>query len=257
VSAARSGPPTSSDTPRRDRALRAVTLDAAGTLIHPVRPVGELYAEVAARHGVQVAPVEVHRRFRDAFGAAPPLAFPPLDPEALRAAEKAWWRAVVARVFTGIPFPDFDAYFDELFAFFARPSTWTLDPDTLPLLRGLRDRRLGIVVVSNFDSRVRGILTGLGLMPLFDRLTLSSEAGAAKPDPAIFAAALAPEGLAPAEVVHVGDTVREDFAGARAAGVAHVILVGAAALAADAPGAHVVTRLADVTPIIDALATSR
>ena len=253
MSASRSGPRASADATRGDRPLRAVTLDAAGTLIHPVRPVGELYAEVAARHGVEVAAAEVHRRFRDAFGSAPPLAFPPLDADGLRAAEQAWWRAVVARVFAGIPFSDFAAYFDELFAFFARPSTWTVDPDTVPLLRALRHRGLRILVVSNFDSRVRAILTGLGLMPLFDRVTLSSEAGAAKPDPAIFAAALAPDGLAPGEVAHVGDTVPEDFDGARAAGIAHVVLVGPAALAADAPGAHVVARLAEVLSVLDTL----
>jgi FMN phosphatase YigB (HAD superfamily) len=55
--------------------------------------------------------------------------------------------------------------------------------------------------------------------------------------------ALAAAGLAPAEVVHVGDTVREDLAGARAAGIA-VLLVGDATLAAAAPDAPLVLDLA-------------
>src|SRR3954453_22344919 len=90
--------------------LRAVIIDAAGTLIHPVRPVGELYASVAARHGVDVTATELSQRFRDAFGSAPPLAFPPLSEAELRDAEKAWWRAVVTRVFAGIAFVAFDSY---------------------------------------------------------------------------------------------------------------------------------------------------
>ncbi len=231
------------------RARLAVSFDAAGTLIHPVRPVGELYAEVAARHGVTVAPAALHERFRRAFGGAPPLAFPGAPAGELRGREKAWWRAVVGEVFAGIPFPDFDAYFDELFAFFAEARTWRIDPDTLPLLEDLRRRGLRLLVVSNFDGRVRAILAELGLTALIERITLSSEAGAAKPDPGIFAAALQAAGLAPSEVLHVGDTVREDWTGARAAGI-DAVLVGGAELALEAPDAVVVPRLAAVAPLV-------
>ena len=228
---------------------RAVSFDAAGTLIHPVRPVAELYATVAARHGVVVDAAELHDRFRAAFGSAPPLAFPSTPAAELRSREKEWWRAVVRRVFAGIPFDDFEAYFDELFAFFAEGATWRLDPDTLPLLGALRDDGVRILVISNFDSRVRAILAALGLTTAIDRITLSSEAGAAKPDPAIFATTLAAERLAPHEVLHVGDTVREDYAGARAAGI-DVVLIGAPDLAADAPEATVVARLGAVAQIV-------
>ena len=42
---------------------------------------------------------------------------------------------------------------------------------------------------------------------------------AAKPDPAIFRAALERLGVAPADAIHVGDSVEHDVAGARAAGL--------------------------------------
>ena len=223
--------------------LRAVSFDAAGTLFHPARPVGDLYAMVAARHGVDVDGAVLHARFREAFGGAPPLAFPGCAPGELRAREKTWWRDVVRAVFAGMRFGDFGAFFDDLFAFFASPAAWRVDPDAHALLAALRARTLTILVVSNFDTRVRGVLAALGLTPLVDRVTISSEAGAAKPDPAIFARALAD--LAPASVVHVGDTVREDLRGARAAGL-RVLLVGDAALASEASDAVVVARLGDV-----------
>ena len=57
-------PPPGAATPR---AVRAVSFDAAGTLFHPVRPVGELYATVAARHGVAIDAAVLHARFGDAF----------------------------------------------------------------------------------------------------------------------------------------------------------------------------------------------
>ncbi len=234
-------------------ALRAVSFDAAGTLLHTMRPVGELYAQVAACHGVEVDPVALHASFRAVFGSAPPLAFPGAPASELRAREKAWWRSVVAQVFAGVAFDDFDAFFDDLFAFFASSAAWRADPDARPLLADLRTRGLTVLVVSNFDARVRGILDALGLAPFIDRLTISSEAGAAKPNPAIFHRALADVGLTAREVVHVGDTVAEDLRGARAARVP-VLLIGGPELAAAAPEACVLARLADVaTHLADAV----
>jgi putative hydrolase of the HAD superfamily len=233
--------------------VRAVSFDAAGTLFHPVRRVGELYAMVAARHGVAIDGAVLHGRFAAAFAAAPPLAFPGVPAGELRARENAWWRDVVLRVFDDVRFDDFDAFFDDLFAFFASPDAWRVDPDAPTLLAELRARELTALVVSNFDARVRGVLTALGLAPLVARVTISSEAGAAKPDPAIFHRALADAGLAPGDVLHVGDTVKEDLAGARAAGL-RVVLVGDAALAAHASDAVVVPRLAAIT---DHLTTAR
>jgi len=227
-----------------------VSFDAAGTLIHTARPVGELYAAVARRHGVHVDPGALHDRFRAAFGDAPPLAFPGIRGDELRARERAWWRSVVAEVFADFAFDDFDAFFDDLFAFFASPDAWRVDPDAIDVLTAVRTRGLGVLVVSNFDDRVRGLLAALGLAPLVDRVTISSEAGAAKPDPRIFACALADAGLAPDEIVHVGDTVREDLCACRAAGVP-VLLVGDAALRAAAGDAIVVPRLADVPARLD------
>ncbi len=230
-------------------ALRAVSFDAAGTLVHLARPVGDIYARLAARHGVHADPAEIERRFRRAFAAAPPLAFPGAEAAAVRAHEKAWWRALVTEVFGDTPFRGFDAYFEALFAFFASAAAWRCDPDAVPLLRQLRARGLAILVVSNSDARLHAVLDALGLRPAIDRITISSEVGAAKPDPRIFATALAAAGLEPAEVVHVGDTPHEDHAGARAAGL-DAVLVGGAEVAARAPGAVVVGRLGDVGPLL-------
>lgn len=230
--------------------LRAVSFDAAGTLFHPARPIGELYVAVAARHGIAADATHVHARFRTAFHAAPPLAFPPLPAGELRARERAWWQAVVRAVFADVEIADFDAYFADLFGFFASAAAWRVDPDAAPLLGRLRARGLRILVVSNFDARVRGVLAALGLADLIDQVTISSEAGAAKPDPRIFATALAAAALAPADVLHVGDTAREDLAAARAAGL-EVVLVGGDELAAEAPDAPRVTRLADVAAFVD------
>jgi len=57
-------------------AIRGIFLDAAGTLIQPVRRVGESYALLAKKYGVEISPAEITERFRICFDEAPPLAFP-------------------------------------------------------------------------------------------------------------------------------------------------------------------------------------
>jgi putative hydrolase of the HAD superfamily len=97
-------------------------------------------------------------------------------------------------------------------------------PDAAPALRELRGRGLRLVVVSNWDCSLPQVLADAGLLELLDGAVPSAVAGAAKPDPAAFRAALATAGCAPDEAVHVGDSEENDVAGARAAGVRAVLL---------------------------------
>src|SRR3954468_21192986 len=96
--------------------------------------------------------------------------------------------------------------------------------DVAPALMDLRERRLRLVVVSNWDWSLSDVLGGLGLLPLLDAIVTSAEVGAAKPDPAIFEAALAAAGCSAAEAVHVGDSIDHDVASARAAGIRPLLL---------------------------------
>ena len=80
-------------------ALRAVTLDAAGTLFDVAEPVGTTYARFAARHGITLTPGDAERGFRAAFAAAPPLAFPGGSVTRRADHERAWWYALVRRAF--------------------------------------------------------------------------------------------------------------------------------------------------------------
>jgi putative hydrolase of the HAD superfamily len=82
--------------------------------------------------------------------------------------------------------------------------------------------RLG--VISNFDHRLYTILDGLGLRHFFPTVTISSEAGYAKPRREIFELALACNRVSAAEAIHVGDSPHMDFEAAAAAGIAPVLL---------------------------------
>jgi putative hydrolase of the HAD superfamily len=97
-------------------------------------------------------------------------------------------------------------------------------PDAEPALRALRDRGLKLVVVSNWDCSLGGVLDRCGLASLLDGAISSAEAGARKPDPAIFEPALELAGCGPDEALHVGDTPEEDRTGAAAAGIRALLI---------------------------------
>ncbi len=206
--------------------IKAVFFDAAGTLFHTREAVGETYAREARRYGVITTPEVVDAAFRRAFREAQPLAFGPgRQPDELRRLEREWWRELVAKTFARLgEFSDFASYFNFLFEFFADPAHWVTDPETIATLRSLRKRGLILGVISNFDYRLYRILRGLELSACFDSITISSEAGYAKPSARLFTAALARHRLRAAEAVHVGDSEHLDLAGASAAGMTGVLI---------------------------------
>ena len=204
----------------RKSTCRAVLLDAAGTLIDVAQPLGRTYARLAREFGGDLDPEALTSGFRTAFADAPPMVFPSRQGTDLDRAERGWWRAVVERVTRGCGgVPEFDAYFDRLYAHYASAPAWRLYPEVPAVLAALRDRGLELAVVSNFDSRLPPLLDALGLAGFFDAMVCSGAAGAAKPDRAIFTHALAALGVEAPQALHVGDSREADYDGARAAGI--------------------------------------
>jgi len=214
--------------------IRAILLDAVGTLIGLRAPLGETYARIARRHGLTLAPWRIEDAFRRASARMPPPVFPAAAAAEVAALERSWWRGLVRSTFLAADsekrFSDFDAFFDELWARYAKASAWQARPGARGLLGALRARGVRTAVVSNFDGRLPSILEGLGLLPLLDAVVLPSEAGAAKPDPRIFAAALARLGVAAHEALFVGDDLLRDLEGARRAGLTAVDVASLATL---------------------------
>ncbi len=205
--------------------IQAIFFDAAGTLMKPNRSVGESYARFAAKYGVTVTPSDLSERFRVCFGKAPRLAFPGASEETVGVLERNWWKRLVAQVFEPWrPFEKFDEFFDELFAYFAEPGAWSLYPEVLDTLAALQHRGLHSSVISNFDSRLVPILSGLGVRPFFTEIFVSSRVGYAKPDAQIFHAAVKHHGVKPEQSLHVGDSELNDLHGANNAGLRGILV---------------------------------
>ncbi|MGW7447003.1 HAD family hydrolase [Kitasatospora sp. NPDC054795] len=96
---------------------------------------------------------------------------------------------------------DVDALYESHWA----PANWRPYPDTAAVLRELRRRGVPVAVVSNIGWDLRPVFRAYGLAELVDVYVLSYEVGAQKPDPVIFEIACERLGLAPADVLMVGD----------------------------------------------------
>lgn len=190
--------------------IRAVTFDVGGTLIEPWPSVGDVYARVAARHGLHVPADVLNERFAAAWKAKKNFGH-----------QKSEWLDLVNQTFEGQPKVSF---FPELYQAFADPSAWRVYDDVRPCLERMKQSGIKLGIISNWDERLRPLLTALDLERYFDVIVISSEIGHHKPEPEIFRAA-ASRLMTPANaILHIGDSRREDFDGARAAGFQSLLL---------------------------------
>jgi putative hydrolase of the HAD superfamily len=97
-------------------------------------------------------------------------------------------------------------------------------PEVPATLRALHERGSPLIAVSNWDCSLCWWLEDAGLLGLLDGVVSSGASGVAKPDPAIFLRALWYAGAEPGDVLHVGDSLDKDVAGARAAHIRPVLL---------------------------------
>jgi putative hydrolase of the HAD superfamily len=98
--------------------------------------------------------------------------------------------------------------------YFSARNSVELYQDSLPALRRIAAQwPLASLTNGNAD------LARVGIEAYFSHHICARDVGSAKPDPAIFKAAVARLGVAPAQVLHVGDDPALDVVGAREAGL--------------------------------------
>ena len=96
--------------------------------------------------------------------------------------------------------------------------------DVLPALNALVARRMALGVISNADRDVSPLLEKLGILPLLKIRLTSQEAGVSKPHPDIFRKGAERIGVAPSDVLYVGDQWVVDVQGARGAGMQALLI---------------------------------
>ena len=194
---------------------RAITFDTGGTLIQPWPSVGHIYAEAAAEQGFgKISADRLNVQFAGAWKHRQHFDY-----------SRKSWLGLITETFSGLmPEAIAPAFFDALYRRFERPEAWRIFDDVWPTLQELRRRGVRLAIISNWDERLRPLLRALELERFFETLTISHEVGHTKPDSEIFHHAAQALGIPAAAILHVGDSRREDFAGARQAGSTALLL---------------------------------
>ena len=202
---------------------KVIFLDAMGTLFDLRSSVGEIYREYALKYGVKVDAKLLNSAFLDSFKSAPPLAFSIIELESIKQQEFAWWKNVVQIALAQIgvleSFSSFSDFFQDIYLYFATKEPWYVFDDVIPTLQLWQQQGIQLGVISNFDTRLITVLKLLKLEHFFTSLTISSVAGFAKPDQNIFEVALKKHYITAKQAWHIGDSLIEDYQGAKNAGI--------------------------------------
>lgn len=205
--------------------LRAVFFDVGNTLVFPYPSVSEVCRDVLAAAG--------HTRGLSAIDELMPLVDAYYE-DRYRADDTFWtseeetlsvWVGMYSLLCRRLGIDEEAAVlarrvYDE----FGKAERWRAYDDVAPALGRLRARGISTGVISNWDGRLQGLLTRMGLAEQLDTIVSSSDVGVRKPDPRIFELACERLGVAAEEAAHVGDHHYSDILGARAAGM-HAVLV--------------------------------
>jgi putative hydrolase of the HAD superfamily len=219
--------------------IRAITIDALGTLLELLPPAPRLRAGLRERLGVEISEREAAGAMRAEIAFYRAHLHEGRDAAGLaRLRERC---AAVLRDALGRPELDLGA----LTATLLEAIRFAPFPDAVPALRELRASGVRLVAASNWDVSLHEQLARTGLDALLDGALSSAEVGTAKPDPEILRRALALAGAQPAHAWHVGDDVEADVGAALAAGVVPV-LIDREGTADPPPGVRRIASLAEL-----------
>jgi putative hydrolase of the HAD superfamily len=221
--------------------IRAITLDALGTLLELLPPAPRLRDGLRSL-GVEVSVEGAGRAMKAEIAFYRGHLWLGRDAAGLAELRRAC--AEVLRDALGRPELDLDALEATLLA----AIRFAPFPDAVPALRELRAEGVRLVAASNWDVSLHEQLAATGLTPLLDGALSSADFPAPKPDPEIFTRALALAGANAEQALHVGDDVEADVGGARAAGMTPVLIDRDGELAPP-PGVTRIASLRELLPL--------
>ena len=205
--------------------MQAVTLDFYNTLVYHRTGTGRgrQYREHLSAAGFDSDPWD-HQVLYDVFEY-----FGASYGTALTAESRMdFWTEFTRRLFehTNVRAPDTIDYAEHAHAIkdIMGPNGFALFDESLPVLRSLKGTGLAIGVISDWQEGLAHFCDELGISVYLDVVVASAEVGYEKPDRRLFDIARERMGIAPHEILHIGDRL-EDVEGARAAGFSAALLV--------------------------------
>ncbi|MDI5965372.1 HAD-IA family hydrolase [Streptomyces sp. SL13] len=205
--------------------VKGCLFDFSGTIFR-VEPTARWLRAALSMAGIEATDEEITRYAArlEEVGALPGGAAPKAVPQALarlwgeRDIDAERHRAAYVGIARGAELP-WPQLYDVLYERHMAPAAWQPYPDTAEVLGALKERGLAVGVLSNIGWDLRPVLRAYGVDGLVDTEVLSFEENVQKPDPRIFRIACDRLGLAPQDVLMVGDSAQHD-GGATAIGCA-------------------------------------
>lgn len=224
--------------------VSTVFLDIGDTVMRPNPSWEAVYAIAFAEYGVTVEMDDLYDALRRAYhhgGWGGDGGFEPTEETSFHRTV-AIDAAAIAELGIG-PMPD--EFYRRLAELFMVTSHWHIFPDAERAIVALTERGITVGAVSNWVWSLPELLHSLDLVRHFSFIAASARIGFEKPHPRIFEWALEQSGAVPAEVIHVGDHVDADVLGARAVGIAPVLI--------DRLGRYGADEVPDGVPVIGSL----
>ena len=170
---------------------RLLCLDAGFTLLTPRRPLAEALSDALVDDGRTVTEDEMRavweegdRWFWDEYHR------PGNDTWTDDGRIDEYWRHYHSIILRRLGVDARNEVLDRLLEGQFTSDAWELYPDVEPMLAAVREMGVGIGVVSDWGSNLRGIVAGLELDRYLDFVLPSGSVGLAKPNPAFFRMAL-------------------------------------------------------------------
>lgn len=192
-------------------------IDVGDTLIRLRYSVSDMYAEILEEHGFlkSTKQEDLHTHFKLAWREASSNL--PADHVDRYYAHPnghiGWWRDLIDSFLFRIAGTKIDSenIYEKIFKKFDEPGNWIVDPTFFELVDYLKEKQIGLGIISNWDLRLRALLTNMNLIGYFDHVIISAEFGYEKPSPKIFQEGMRLTKLSPQSHYYVGDKLEYDY----------------------------------------------
>ncbi|XP_072756760.1 rhythmically expressed gene 2 protein [Anoplolepis gracilipes] len=202
---------------------RLVTFDVTGTLLMTKL---EHYVEIGSQHGLFLEPKKLAQSFKNNYTQLSKEH--PIYGKHTGLGWENWWRTIVHNVFkdqlTSVSKDELDKVADSLISCYGTSRCWHKYLGVIELLDFLQKRNVIMGVISNFDERLEAVLKDTQIRQYFTFVLTSYDLGVEKPSLPIFEEALRlvkdlrKEEISPQEAIHIGDSLNNDYFGAKNAG---------------------------------------
>lgn len=209
------------------RMIKSVFFDWFNTLAHFEPPRAELYSRAFQQLGIELVPKAIMRGILTAdryyFEENAKSSVEKRSAEEQAKVYSYYPKAILAeagvKVAQELPLKILKIVREQF-----KEATFVLFDDVLSTLKTLKERGLILGLLTHATKDTLSLHRKLGLEHYLDFVVTSQEAGADKPKPAIFLAALDRAGVKAFEALHVGDQYQLDVAGARGVGITPILI---------------------------------